>query len=65
MAMGWYGVLDRQNQQVANPNYGARDVKAWCVLYILHGAQYTVPGPLQRTNAPKAHYAPTVLMASR
>ena len=26
---GWYGVLDRQNERVYNPDYGAGDVKAW------------------------------------
>ena len=26
---GWYGVLDRQNQKVSNPDYGAGTTKAW------------------------------------
>lgn len=37
---GWYGVLDRKNQQVAHPDYGAGDVKAWFSDYHSMGGIY-------------------------
>lgn len=37
---GWYGVLDRQNQKVSNPDYGAGDVKAWFSDYHSMGGVY-------------------------
>lgn len=37
---GWYGVLDRANEKVSNPDYGAGDVKAWFSDYHSMGGVY-------------------------